>query len=151
MTKLFPVLLLIPFFALAQNYTRTIDLGIPKSGMEPKSINFSTDAIYLDEKKCFNYVKKNDIVINNEMAPNYFEIISLDNTTLFSGIIKKSENGNFESTITFHPIKKVYKNSKIIGRNDLILNLSSNQVLNNNCSLNIKNLELFYEKSNENN
>jgi len=151
MKRVFSALLLIPFLAFTQNYTRTLELGIPKSGLEPKNINFSTDAIYVGEKKCFNYIKKTYVIINNETVPNYFEIISLDDTVLFSGIIKKNESGNFESTINFHPIKKLYKNSKIIGRNDLILNLSSNQVLNNNCSLDIKNLELFYQKSNENN
>ncbi|STD08300.1 Uncharacterised protein [Chryseobacterium carnipullorum] len=69
----------------------------------------------------------------------------------FPELVKKNESGNFEGIINLHPIEKLYKNSKIIGRNDLILNLSSNQVLNNNCSLNIENLKLFYEKSNENN
>lgn len=151
MKKLFPALLLIPFFAFTQDYTKTLDLGIPKTGMEPKNINFTTDTIYVGGKKCFSYIKKNDVVINNEKVPNYFEILSLDNTVLFSGVIKKNESGNFENSINFHPINKLYKNSKIIGRNALILNLSSNQVLNNNCSLNIKNLELFYQKSNENN
>lgn len=151
MVKLFSILLLIPFVTFAQKYTKTLELDISKSGLEPKNINFSDDAIYLDEKKCFNYIKKRDVVINNEKVPNYFEILSLDNTILFSGIIKKNESGNFEGIINLHPIEKLYKNSKIIGRNDLILNLSSNQVLNNNCSLNIENLKLFYEKSNENN
>ncbi|PQA92623.1 hypothetical protein B0A69_14240 [Chryseobacterium shigense] len=136
---------------MAQQYKKTLELDISKSGLEPKHINFSNDAIYVDEKKCFNYIKKSDVVINNEKVPNYFEILSLDNTILFSGIVKKNESGNFEGFITLHPIEKLYKNSKIIGRNDLILNLSSNQVLNNNCSLNIENLKLFYEKSNENN
>jgi hypothetical protein len=143
-------LLLIPFFAYSQN-VKTLELNIPKNELEPKQIGFKEDAIYLDKQKCFGYVMKHDIVIDNETVPNYFEITSLDNTVLFSGIIKKNETGDFENIINFRPIEKLYKNSKIIGRNDLILNLSSNHVLNNNCSLNIDNLKLFYEQSNESN
>ncbi|MCJ7934686.1 MAG: hypothetical protein MUW56_13930 [Chryseobacterium sp.] len=150
MIRLLTISLCISSLAWAQN-NKTLELHLPKNQLEPKHINFTGDAIYLDDQKCFNYVKKNDVIIDNEKVPNYFEIISLDNKVLFSGIIKKNEIGNFESRIKFHPMDKFYKNSKIIGRNDLILNLSSNQVLNNNCSLNIENLRLFYEKSNENN
>ena len=47
-------------------------------------------------------------------------------------------------------IEKGYKNSKIISRKDLILNLSSSQVINNDCTINLDNLKLFYEMSNEN-
>lgn len=144
------ILFLIPFWGISQN-VETLKLNIPKTNLEPKDISFKEDAIYLDKKKCFGYVMKHDITIDNEIAPNYFEITSLDNTVLFSGIIKKDESGNFENIINFRPIEKLYKNSKIIGRNKLILNLSSNQVLNNDCTLNIDNLRLFYEKSNENN
>ena len=45
---------------------------------------------------------------------------------------------------------KIYKNSEIVGRGKLVLNLSANQVLNNDCSINLENLKLFYEQSNEN-
>lgn len=150
MKNFLAILFLIPFLGISQN-VETLKLNIPKTNLEPKDISFKEDAIFLDKKKCFEYVMKHDIVIDNETAPNYFEITSLDNTVLFSGIIKKNESGNFENLINFRPIEKLYKNSKIIGRNKLILNLSSNQVLNNDCTLNIDNLRLFYEKSNENN
>ncbi|MGH1520098.1 hypothetical protein [Chryseobacterium sp. JK1] len=151
MIKLLTISLFISSFAYAQKDARTLALNLPKNKLEPTHVKFSDNEIFLDDKKCFNYIKKNDVIIDNETVPNYFEINSLDNQVLFSGIIKKNDSGNFESKIKFHPIDKVYKNSKIIGRNDLILNLSSNQVLNNNCSLNLENLRLFYEKSNENN
>ncbi|GEJ45723.1 MULTISPECIES: hypothetical protein [unclassified Chryseobacterium] len=150
MMRLLTISLFVSSLAFAQNY-KTLELQLPKNSLEPKSVKFSGDAVYLDDQKCFNYIKKHDVIIDNETVPNYFEISSLDNKILFSGIIKKNESGVFESKIKFHPIDKVYKNSKITGRNDLILNLSSNQVLNNNCSLNLENLRLFYEKSNENN
>jgi len=151
MKRIFAIILLIPALSFAQKSIETLKLDLPKNTLEPKQVNFSTDAIFLDEKKCFNYIKKNDVVIDGVKVPNYFEIINLDNVVLFSGVIRKNESGNFESKIKFHPIDKLYKNSKIIGRNDLILNLSSNHVLNNDCSLNMENLRLFYEKSNENN
>lgn len=150
MIRLLTISLGISSLVSAQNY-KTLELHLPKNPLEPQSLKFGDNDIYIDGKKCFNYVKKNNVVIDDETAPNYFEISSSDNKILFSGIIKKNESGSFESKIKFHPIDKVYKNSKIIGRNDLILNLSSNQVLNNNCSLNLENLRLFYEKSNENN
>lgn len=151
MIRFLTISLFISSFAFAQKEFTPLKLDLPKNKLEPQQVNFSSNEIYLDNKKCFDYIKKNDVIIDNETVPNYFEIITLDNKVLFSGIIKKNESGSFESKIKFHPIDKVYKNSKIIGRNDLILNLSSNQVLNNNCSLNLENLRLFYEKSNENN
>ncbi|WEK69415.1 MAG: hypothetical protein P0Y62_16465 [Candidatus Chryseobacterium colombiense] len=150
MKNFLAILFLIPFLGASQSL-ETLKLDIPKTNLEPKDVSFKEDAIYLDKKKCFIYIMKHDIVIDNERVPNYFEITSLDNKVLFSGIIKKNESGNFENIINFRPIEKLYKNSKIIGRNKLILNLSSNQVLNNDCTLNIDNLRLFYEKSNENN
>ncbi|PUB28444.1 hypothetical protein C8J95_10718 [Elizabethkingia sp. YR214] len=152
MKKSLASLLLIPAFAFAQNSYETLKLNIPKNTLEPKSVRFSNDAIFLDGQKCFNYVIKHNVIIANQKIPNYFEISSLEDVVLFSGSIKKNDSGNFESSIDFLPINKLnYSNSKIIGRNALILNLSSNQVLNNNCSLNLDNLRLFYEKSNENN
>ncbi|WP_313611447.1 hypothetical protein [Chryseobacterium arthrosphaerae] len=151
MIRLLTISLFISSSAFAQKEFTALRLDLPKNKLEPQHINFTPDEIYLDHKKCFGYIKKNDVIIDNETVPNYFKISSLDNEVLFSGMIRKNESGNFESKIKFHPIDKVYKNSKIIGRNDLILNLSSNQVLNNNCSLNLDNLRLFYEKSNENN
>lgn len=152
MKKSLASLFLIPAFAFAQNSYETLKLNIPKNTLEPKSVRFSNDAIFLDGQKCFNYVIKHNVIIANQKIPNYFEISSLEDVVLFSGSIKKNDSGNFESSIDFLPINKPnYSNSKIIGRNALILNLSSNQVLNNNCSLNLDNLRLFYEKSNENN
>lgn len=151
MRKIFAFLLLSSALLSAQKNYESLKLYLPKNKLEPKSVKFSNDAVYLDSQKCFNYVIKNDVIIDNEKVPNYFEITSLDHVVLFSGIIKKKETGNFESTISFRTLGKLYKNSKIIGRNDLILNLSANQVLNNNCSLDLENLRLFYEKSNENN
>ncbi|MCX8531962.1 hypothetical protein [Chryseobacterium luquanense] len=150
MNKISIILFIIPFFSFSQN-VKTLELDLPKNDSDAKQVGFIGEAIYLDKQKCFEYVMKHDVVIDNETAPNYFEISSLDKTVLFSGIIKKSEDGNFENIINFRPLEKFYKNSKIIGRNNLILNLSSNHVLNNNCSLNLENLRLFYEKSNENN
>ena len=70
---------------------------------------------------------------------------------MFSGIIYKNEKREWEGMVSFPLIdKKGYKNSKIISRKDLILNLSSSQVINNDCTINLDNLKLFYEMSNEN-
>lgn len=151
MRKISVFLLLSSALLSAQKNYESLKLHLPKNKLEPKAVKFSNDAVYLDSQKCFNYVIKNDVIIDAEKVPNYFEITSLDDVVLFSGIIKKNEMGSFESTINFRTLGKLYKNSKIIGRNDLILNLSANQVLNNNCSLDLENLRLFYEKSNENN
>ncbi|MDR6544386.1 hypothetical protein J2810_000408 [Chryseobacterium rhizosphaerae] len=151
MIRLLTISIFISSLASAQKDFTPLKLHLPKNQLEPKHINFANEAIYLDDQKCFSYVKKQNVIIDNETVPNYFEISSLDHKVLFSGIIRKNVDGNFESKITFHPIDKIYTNSKVIGRNDLILNLSSNQVINNNCSLNLENLRLFYEKSNENN
>lgn len=140
---------LCPLIALSQN-VKFLDLQIPKNNLSPENIQFKGDAIFFDKKLCYKYTMEHNISIDNEVAPNYFEIKTLDNLLLFSGIIKKNESGSFENIIKFHLLEKKYKNSEIIGRNSLILNLSSNQVLNKNCSLNIENLQLFYEKSNEN-
>ncbi|STD08290.1 hypothetical protein [Chryseobacterium carnipullorum] len=58
MVKLFSILLLIPLVTFAQKYTKTLELDISKSGLEPKNINFSDDAIYLDEKNALTISKK---------------------------------------------------------------------------------------------
>ena len=75
-----------------------------------------------------------------------------DGDLLFSGNISNFNPENkFTDTITFYLLEnKIYKNSEIVGRGKLVLNLSANQVLNNDCSINLENLKLFYEQSNEN-
>lgn len=129
----------------------TLKLDIPKNKLEPKKVTFEKAEILLDEKKCFDYALLHDHEIDGKLYKNYYEIKSLDNHLLFSGNIFKNDDGLFEDTITFYDLgKSQYKNSKIVGRNNLILNLSSNQVLNKDCSLNLENLKLFFDLSNEN-
>ena len=129
-----------------------LKLNLPKSELEPKKIGFEKNEILIDDKKCFNYELFHDVEVNGEQIKNYYEIKSLNGDLLFSGNISNFNPENkFTDTITFYLLEnKIYKNSEIVGRGKLVLNLSANQVLNNDCSINLENLKLFYEQSNEN-
>ena len=129
-----------------------LKLNLPKNELEPKKIRFEKNEILIDDKKCFNYELFHDVEVNGEQIKNYYEIKSLNGNLLFSGNISNFNPENkFTDTITFYLLEnKIYKNSEIVGRGKLVLNLSANQVLNNDCSINLENLKLFYEQSNEN-
>jgi hypothetical protein len=129
-----------------------LKLNLPKNELEPKKIRFEKNEILIDDKKCFNYELFHDVEVNGEQIKNYYEIKSLNGDLLFSGNISNFNPENkFTDTITFYLLEnKIYKNSEIVGRGKLVLNLSANQVLNNDCSINLENLKLFYEQSNEN-
>ena len=129
-----------------------LKLNLPKNELEPKKIRFEKNEILIDDKKCFNYELFHDVEVNGEQVKNYYEIKSLNGDLLFSGNISNFNPENkFTDTITFYLLEnKIYKNSEIVGRGKLVLNLSANQVLNNDCSINLENLKLFYEQSNEN-
>ena len=129
-----------------------LKLNLPKNELEPKKIRFEKNEILIDNKKCFNYELFHDVEVNGEQIKNYYEIKSLNGDLLFSGNISNFNPENkFTDTITFYLLEnKIYKNSEIVGRGKLVLNLSANQVLNNDCSINLENLKLFYEQSNEN-
>lgn len=129
-----------------------LKLNLPKNELEPKKIRFEKNEILIDDKKCFNYELFHDVEVNGEQIKNYYEIKSLNGDLLFSGNISNFNPENkFTYTITFYLLEnKIYKNSEIVGRGKLVLNLSANQVLNNDCSINLENLKLFYEQSNEN-
>ena len=129
-----------------------LKLNLPKNELEPKKIRFEKNEILIDDKKCFNYELFHDVEVNGEQIKNYYEIKSLNVDLLFSGNISNFNPENkFTDTITFYLLEnKIYKNSEIVGRGKLVLNLSANQVLNNDCSINLENLKLFYEQSNEN-
>ncbi len=129
-----------------------LKLNLPKNELEPKKIGFEKNEILIDDKKCFNYELFHDVEVNGEQIKNYYEIKSLNGDLLFSGNISNFNPENkFTDTITFYLLEnKIYKNSEIVGRGKLVLNLSANQVLNNDCSINLENLKLFYEQSNEN-
>ena len=129
-----------------------LKLNLPKNELEPKKIRFEKNEILIDDKKCFNYELFHDVEVNGEQIKNYYEIKSLNGDLLFSGNISNFNPENkFTDTITFYLLEnKIYKNSEIVGRGKLVLNLSANQVLNNDCSINLENLKLFYEHSNEN-
>ena len=129
-----------------------LKLNLPKNELEPKIIRFEKNEILIDDKKCFNYELFHDVEVNGEQIKNYYEIKSLNGDLLFSGNISNFNPENkFTDTITFYLLEnKIYKNSEIVGRGKLVLNLSANQVLNNDCSINLENLKLFYEQSNEN-
>ena len=129
-----------------------LKLNLPKNDLEPKKIGFEKNEILIDDKKCFNYELFHDVEVNGEQIKNYYEIKSLNGDLLFSGNISNFNPENkFTDTITFYLLEnKIYKNSEIVGRGKLVLNLSANQVLNNDCSINLENLKLFYEQSNEN-
>ena len=129
-----------------------LNLNLPKNELEPKKIRFEKNEILIDDKKCFNYELFHDVEVNGEQIKNYYEIKSLNGDLLFSGNISNFNPENkFTDTITFYLLEnKIYKNSEIVGRGKLVLNLSANQVLNNDCSINLENLKLFYEQSNEN-
>ena len=129
-----------------------LKLNLPKNELEPKKIRFEKNEILIDDKKCFNYELFHDVEVNGEQIKNYYEIKSLNEDLLFSGNISNFNPENkFTDTITFYLLEnKIYKNSEIVGRGKLVLNLSANQVLNNDCSINLENLKLFYEQSNEN-
>ena len=129
-----------------------LKLNLPKNELEPKKIRFEKNEILIDDKKCFNYELFHDVEVNGEQIKNYYEIKSLNGDLLFSGNISNFNPENkFTDTITFYLLEnKIYKNSEIVGRGKLVLNLSANQVLNNDCSINLENLKLFYEQSKEN-
>ena len=129
-----------------------LKLNLPKNELGPKKIRFEKNEILIDDKKCFNYELFHDVEVNGEQIKNYYEIKSLNGDLLFSGNISNFNPENkFTDTITFYLLEnKIYKNSEIVGRGKLVLNLSANQVLNNDCSINLENLKLFYEQSNEN-
>lgn len=129
-----------------------LKLNLPKNELEPKKIGFEKNEILIDDKKCFNYELFHDVEVNGEQIKNYYEIKSLNGDLLFSGNISNFNPENkFTDTITFYLLEnKIYKNSEIVGRGKLVLNLSANQVLKNDCSINLENLKLFYEQSNEN-
>ena len=129
-----------------------LKLSLPKNELEPKKIRFEKNEILIDDKKCFNYELFHDVEVNGEQIKNYYEIKSLNGDLLFSGNISNFNPENkFTDTITFYLLEnKIYKNSEIVGRGKLVLNLSANKVLNNDCSINLENLKLFYEQSNEN-
>ena len=129
-----------------------LKLNLPKNELEPKKIRFEKNEILIDDKKCFNYELFHDVEVNGEQIKNYYEIKSLNGDLLFSGNISNFNPENkFTDTITFYLLEnKINKNSEIVGRGKLVLNLSANQVLNNDCSINLENLKLFYEQSNEN-
>ena len=129
-----------------------LKLNLPKNELEPKKIGFEKNEILIDDKKCFNYELFHDVEVNGEQIKNYYEIKSLNGDLLFSGNISNFNPENkFTDTITFYLLEnKIYKNSEIVGRGKLVLNLSANQVLNNDCSINLENLKLFYEQLNEN-
>ena len=129
-----------------------LKLNLPKNELEPKKIRFEKNEILIDDKKCFNYELFHDVEVNGEQIKNYYEIKSLNGDLLFSGNISNFNPENkFTDTITFYLLEnKIYKNSEIVGRGKLVLNLSANQVLNNDCSINLENLKLFYFFSNEN-
>ena len=129
-----------------------LKLNLPKNELEPKKIRFEKNEILIDDKKCFNYELFHDVEVNGEQIKNYYEIKSLNGDLLFSGNISNFNPENkFTDTITFYLLEnKIYKNSEIVGRGKLVLNLSANQVLNNDCSINLENLKLFHEQSNEN-
>lgn len=129
----------------------TLKLNLPKSNLEAKNVTFNKNEILLEGKKCFNYSLFHNYEVDGKIITNYYEIKSLDNQLVFTGEIFKNDNGQFIDLITFHNLNKsLYKNAKVVGRNSLILNLSSNQVLNKDCSLNSNNLKLFFDLSNEN-
>lgn len=145
------ILVFFPMCFAAQTYEAINIREITKIVDEPDSIEFLHDAILLDGKKCFNYSLEHNVYVDGEKVPNYFKITDEEGNNLFIGVIKKNEKGKFVGEIEFSLInEKGYKNSKIIGRNDLILNLSANQVINKDCSIDIDNLKLFYQLSNEN-
>ncbi len=150
-----PLTIIFFFFTLSlfaqTGSLETLKLNLPKTTLEPNDIYFKKSGIFLDKKKCFTYELFHDHKINDRVLKNYYEIRSLKNDLLFSGEISNNNLRKvFENIITFHTLEnKNYKNSKIVGRDALILNLSSNQVLNNDCSVNNQNLKLFYERSNE--
>ena len=129
----------------------TITTQIPPEKLVAKTSG-KIQAILIDDKKCFNYELFHDVEVNGEQIKNYYEIKSLNGDLLFSGNISNFNPENkFTDTITFYLLEnKIYKNSEIVGRGKLVLNLSANQVLNNDCSINLENLKLFYEQSNEN-
>ena len=139
-------------FAQKDKNIVTLKLNLPKNELEPKKIGFEKNEILIDDKKCFNYELFHDVEVNGEQIKNYYEIKSLNGDLLFSGNISNFNPENkFTDTITFYLLEnKIYKNSEIVGRGKLVLNLSANQVLNNDCSINLENLKLFYEQSNEN-
>ena len=150
--RILVILLFAPMMVFSQEKTyQTMRLGIPETGKEPNSIEFAKEGIVRDEKLCFRYELKHNVFTEYGKSRNYYEITSLDGKLVFSGIIYQNEKREWEGMVSFPLIdKKGYKNSKIISRKDLILNLSSSQVINNDFTIKLDNLKLFYEKSNEN-
>lgn len=146
------ILCLTSCFAIAQKDNfQAMKRNATQDVQDPQHIVFSKDEILIDKKKCFSYRLQYDVQIDGRMAQNYYEIKDQQGKIIFSGnITDQNPKGQFVDTITFHLLgKKLYRNKNITGRNQLILNLAANHVINSDCTVDMKNLQLFYDKSNE--
>lgn len=136
-----------------ENTFKALELNLPRNSSEPNSIRFGKDGIEIDGKKCFSYQLFQDVEKNGHSVRNYYEIKDRKRNIVFKGNISRfNAEEAWTDEITFVLLNNaVYRNASVVGRNQLILNLAANQVLGKNCSVNLENLKLFYEKSNENN
>lgn len=144
--------LLLPAIFVAQENFNTLELNLPALPGEAMNIAFKKDKIVIDGKKCFFYELFHDVEKMGQKMRNYYEIKDRKGQIIFSGNISDANSDQkWVDQITFHLLDgKVYHNSVVTGRNKLILNLAGNSVIGNDCSVNLENLKLFYEKSNEN-
>lgn len=99
-------------------------------------VNFTDKQIFLGEAKCFNYVKQG----------NDFTITDSNNKEIIKGIVRKNLTGGFESLILFVDAKETFTNKKIVGRNDLILALVKNKVIDANCRFDMEKLSKFIKE-----
>lgn len=143
--------ILLPLLSWSQNF-ESLKLNLPKNSSEPENVYFKNDRIVLDGKNCFSYILSHNVEKNGLNIRNYYEIKDKKGALLFTGNISKtSEDGNWTDRITFVLLGgKIYQNAAVVGRDKLILNLIANQVIGSDCSINIENLKLFLDQSNEN-
>ena len=130
------IFILIAFLILEINSIKAQEL---KDKQIITAISFETDKIILNNKQAYNYSK-----IDND-----FVISTLDGKELIKGSISSDENGKFSSSITFVTVGKIFSNSKIIGRNQIIFSLCENNVIRENFEIDELKLLAFFQKYNE--
>lgn len=119
---------LIPFIGFSQN----------KNSFD--EVHFEKFEIFLDGKLAYKY---------SIDETNYFEIKNLKGENIITGKITSLGNKKFKSEINFLTVNRNFTNEKIIGRNDIILNLNSHKVIKKNFELDEMRLNEFIDNFNQ--
>ncbi len=130
--------ILIPAYLAGQTKNDAIK-SKDKKDEEINNIEFKTDKVYLEDKLCFNYF----------LHKGEFSIMDINNKDLITGKITATGPGEFSSVIHFLTIDMSFHNDKIIGRNDIILALVDNLIIDRNCNIDNEKLLKFVKENNQ--